>query len=100
MIKRRIMCRVEHALDAVLGFAHQESEITGTGNLLQANPYSERTLRQLPACANDDDYNFLLRTLCDDGYVAEGPFYTDPPTVRVTEQLSSAFVDDNIRAYL
>ena len=94
------MCRVEFCLDAVLGFSHQENEITGTGSLLYIEPCNERILAQLPACANDNDYNSLLRMLCDDNYVAEGPFYADPPIVRVAEQLSSAFVDDNIRAYL
>ena len=32
------------------------------------------------ACENDDNYTFLLRQLCNDGYMPSGPYLDDPET--------------------
>ena len=31
-------------------------------------------IMDLPACANDDEYAFVLRHLCNDGYMPSGPY--------------------------
>ena len=88
-------------LDAILDYARTESEVTGDGNFILSEPKNRERLLRLPACANDNNYGFLIRNLCVDGLIPSGPHCPpDPPMSRVTESLSSAFVDDNIRAYL
>ncbi len=32
----------------------------------------------MKACENDNDYTFLLRQLCNDGYMPSGPYLNDP----------------------
>lgn len=97
---RFALYRVEYVLDGMLGYAHNGSEVTGDGDFV-ADPRNREALQSLLPCANDNDCGFLMRHLCDDGLIPDGPY--DPsehPIQRVTDRLSPAFIDDNIRAYL
>ena len=94
-----LLHRVDYALDAVVSLVHADSEVTGGDQFLPSLTAEEhRRFQKLPLCANDDDCAFLLRHLCD-GPPPAGPYPQVKPIVRVTEELSTDFVFDNIRAY-
>ena len=85
---------------------HEASEVTGESECFM-DEKQIRKLQKLPVCANDNDCIFLLKHMCDDGPVPSGPYLIEsdakppaPSIARVTERLSSAFIDDNMRAYL
>ena len=88
-------------IDAILGRSQEESEIMGDGLFLEYHEGAEQHLHKLPRCENDNDYPLLLKRLCDDDLLPTGPYGPRKKAAisRVTEQLSSAFLDDNVRAY-
>lgn len=44
-----------------------------------ACPPTLEDLEELEACENDNDYTFLLRHLCNDGYMPSGPYLREAP---------------------
>lgn len=98
-----VVCRIEYALDAIMSSVHETSEITGNGHYLVTHAEHAQKLRDLPPCANDNDGVFVLKHICNAGLMPDGPYdryCPEPPFERMTEKLSSAFVDDNLRAYM
>lgn len=96
--------RVEYAMDAVLAQSSEDSEVTGDGGFiveLEEAGVDVQELHNMPKCENDNDYCLLLRRMCDDGLVPSGPYgpVLKRVVAKVTEDLSRAFVDDNIQAY-
>ena len=94
------LCRVEYVLDAILGRSREESEITGDGSFAGAGEAWDEELHEMPFCENDNDYQLLLRRLCNGGHLPAGPYSRKKDTcAKATQVLSSAFIDDNVRAY-
>ncbi len=46
--------------------------LAGDGSF--ADPMTLEELEEMKACENDNDYTFVLRQLCNDGFMPSGPF--------------------------
>ncbi|DBB07510.1 hypothetical protein WJX82_009247 [Trebouxia sp. C0006] len=85
--------RVEYALDALIGRSREENELTGDGSFTDSMVKEE--MDEMKACENDDDYTFLLRQLCNDGYMPSGPHLKRDPENNEWQRASSTRVVHN-----
>ena len=71
----------------------QAHSVAGDGSFTDSMVKEE--MDEMKACENDDDYTFLLRQLCNDGYMPSGPHLKRDPENNEWQRASSTRVVHN-----
>ncbi len=89
-VLEQVFCHLCHHCTTAILRAHS---VAGDGSFSDSMVKEE--MDEMKACENDDDYTFLLRQLCNDGYMPSGPHLKRDPENNDWQRASSTRVVHN-----